>query len=126
MHKLTDQEVKGITIGLLCLYIAVLITGWAMHQLLLFVAVMNTVAGVLIIAYWIWDKLRPLMRMTERRELIVLSLEGLFVVAATHAIISTGLNTWLVVIQYIIFALHAIALALFIIFMLTFKIKKLF
>ncbi|HTE12830.1 MAG TPA: hypothetical protein VK645_17745 [Chitinophagaceae bacterium] len=126
MHKPGDRQVVIIIIGFLFLYAAVLITGVAMHQLLLHVAVMNTIAGSLIISYWVWDKLRPLQRMTEQREIIVLSIEGLFAAVSLYAVITNGLSYWLTVVQYIIFTLHAVLLLLFLVFMLTFKIKKLF
>ena len=126
MRKPGDRQVIIIVIAFLFLYTAVLITGVAMHQLLLHISVMNAVAGSLMIGYWVWDKLRPLQRMTERREIIVLSLEGLFVAVSLYAVITTGQHYWLTVLQYIVFTLHAVLLLLFLIFMLTFKIKKLF
>ena len=126
MRKPGDRQVVIIIIVFLFLYAAVLITGVAMHQLLLHVAVMNTIAGSLIISYWFWDKLRPLQRMTEQREIIVLSIEGLFAAVSLYAVITNGLSYWLTVVQYIIFTLHAVLLLLFLVFMLTFKIKKLF
>ena len=121
-----DRTVKRITIAAICLYAAVLIAGFATHHLLLYVSIINSVAGLLIISYWIWDKLRPLKRLTERRELIVLLIECIIVAAAIYTIMSTSLPGWLTIVQYIIFAIHALLLVLFLIFMLTFKIKKLF
>ena len=126
MRKPGDRQVVIIIIVFLFLYAAVLITGVAMHQLLLLVSVMNTIAGSLMISYWVWDKLRPLQRMTEQREIIVLSIEGLFAAVSLYAVITNGLSYWLTVVQYIIFTLHAVLLLLFLVFMLTFKIKKLF
>ncbi|MEO5594150.1 MAG: hypothetical protein ABIR15_00290 [Chitinophagaceae bacterium] len=98
-----------------------------MHQLYLYVSVTNAVAGLLLMAYWIWNKLRPLKRsITERREIFVFSTEGLFVALALYALFLRESPDWLIITQYIIFTLHAITLILFLIFMLTFKIKKLF
>ena len=98
-----------------------------MHQLYLYIFITNAVAGLLLMGYWIWNKLRPPKRSkTERREIIIFSAEGLFVAIALYALFSGSLNDWLIITQYIIFALHAVVLILFLIFMLTFKIKKLF
>jgi len=113
MRKPGDRQVVIIIIVFLFLYAAVLITGVAMHQLLLHVAVMNTIAGSLIISYWFWDKLRPLQRMTEQREIIVLSIEGLFAAVSLYAVITNGLSYWLTVVQYIIFTLHACTIAIY-------------
>ena len=121
-----DRTVKIIVTATFILYAAVLIAGLAMHQLLWYTALLNAVAGLVLISYWVWDKMRPLQRVTERRELLVLLLESLCVAAAVYTLIATPLPYWLVIVQYIIFACHAILLLLFLIFMFTFKMKKLF
>jgi len=127
MSNNIDRRVNAILIFSLCLYAAVLITGLVMHQLYLYIFITNAVAGLLLMGYWIWNKLRPPKRSkTERREIIIFSAEGLFVAIALYALFSGSLNDWLIITQYIIFALHAVVLILFLIFMLTFKIKKLF
>ena len=126
MANLSDKTVKGVTITGICLYAAALLAGIEMHRVLLYVSSINAVAGLLIIIHWVWDKLRPLKRLTETRELIVLFIESVIVVLAIHAISSTSLAKWLTILQYIIFAIHELLLILFLIFMLTFKMKKLF
>jgi hypothetical protein len=126
MRKPGKRGVVIIVIAFLFLYAAALITGLVKHQLLRYVSVVNAVAGLLMISYWVWDKLRPLQRMTERREIIFLSLEGLFVSVSLYCLVATRLNYWLTVVQYIVFAFHAVLLLLFLLFILTFKMKRLF
>ena len=122
----SDRNVKFIITAFLFLYGVVLTAGFIMHQLLLYTGLLNEIAGLALISYWVWDKMRPLQRVTDCRELIVLLLESLCVAAAVHAAIAAPLSHRLVIVQYIIFAFHAILLLLFVIFMFTFKIKKLF
>ncbi len=126
MANLDDRTVKSITIAAICLYAAVLIAGFATHHLLLCVSIINGVAGLLIIRYWIWDKLRPLKLLTEAREQVVLLIESIIVAFVVYAISSKSLANWLAILQYIIFAIHSMLLILFLIFMLTFKMKKMF
>jgi hypothetical protein len=121
----SDRSVIVIMLLLVLLYLAVWATGYFIHQLAFFTADINIIAGIAIIGYWVIRQMQIQQHTIEIREIVVLSFELLVIIAAFYGIASGMKYKWIVMMQYIVFGLHLLVLLLGLIFMFTFKMKKL-
>ena len=126
MPALSNRGVKWGVAVLLFIYAAIYLIGRMQGHSLPYLCLLNAVSSLLAIVFFVWDKLRPLQRMPESREIIFLLVEGLFAAGALWALTISPVNAWLAGMQYLIFTLHSIVLLLLLIFVCTFRIKKLF
>lgn len=122
----SDQKIK---IVLICCIIIHVITSIALganfitFSSLLF---LNLLSAAAIILYWIIKQLRIAKHYFELRELVVLCLEGLICSFSLYAFFSNSWSLLTRIFSWGIFAIHLLALVAFLVFMLTFKMKKLF
>ncbi|MEO8471618.1 MAG: hypothetical protein ABI477_05470 [Chryseolinea sp.] len=86
----------------------------------------NAITSFLILTYWLNKQFRITTHYFELREMIVLAFEVLIFGTSMFAILNHPSIAWLQIIGYVFFGLHFIAIILFLIFALTFKIKRLF
>jgi hypothetical protein len=121
----SDRGVIVIMLLLVLLYLAVWATGYFIHQLAFFTADINIIAGIAIIGYWVIRQMQIQQHTIEIREIVVLSFELLVIFAVFYGIASGMKHKWIVMLQYIVFGLHLLVLLLGLIFMFTFKMKKL-
>jgi hypothetical protein len=122
----SDKKVKTILIaGVLIYAITVLFEVSTVHSLS-YISGINSITSFLLIFYWISKQIHITKHYFELREVSVLLLEILFFSFSIYQIFFNSFNDWVVTFQYIIFGIHFITLILFLIFMMTFKIKKLF
>jgi hypothetical protein len=121
----TDSWVNIILITVIAAYIIVWIAGLVTHKLVNYFSMINAVTALAILIYWIQKQLHITQHYVETREIIFLGVEALFAGISIYTLFSSLITHWLKVAQYIIFSLHLIVLVLFLIFMLTFKMKKL-
>ncbi|MCW3116077.1 MAG: hypothetical protein JWM28_159, partial [Chitinophagaceae bacterium] len=96
------------------------------NKLPFYIVFINLLAGLSVIIYWIQKQIRITQHSIEFREMIFLVIESLIVGISVYYILSSPLNHWIKVVQYIIFGLHWILTLLALAFMLTFRIKRLF
>lgn len=122
----SDQWVIIFAVTVALIHVAVLIIGSITHRLFYLMAIVNLISGSSIIIYWIQKQIRITQHISEGREMIVLGLEAIVVVVTAYSMASNQWNSWQKVFQYIVFGIHFILLLLFIIFILTFKMKRLF
>ena len=121
-----DQWVSIILWISILIHIIVLIVGLTTNKLSFLTTWINLIIGLSILLYWIQKQLRIEYHIFEMREWMVLGFE-LVVVGTSLYLIST--KQWpggIRVLAYIFFGLHLLVLILLAVFLLTFKMKRLF
>ena len=108
------------------LHVGVWLLGLWKHRLLQYISPLNAVVAAGLITYWIQNELRITQHYIETREIIVLSLEGLILLFSVYTLMAVRSDNWVRITHYFIFSVNLAAMILFLIFMLTFKITKLF
>jgi hypothetical protein len=120
-----DKVVIIIMLLLITIHLGVAVAGFITGRLLFLMTLLNLIAGLSIIIYWIQKQLRISQHIFEGREVLGLILElivvgcGMYVLSKNHAV------NFFKVLQYIFFSIHLLLLILALIFMLTFKMNKL-
>ena len=122
----SDKQVILIISLLIVAYILTWITGFMKHQLAYCFSFVNAATALGLIVYWAQKQFRITQPIFEGREIAVLCLEGLVAGIAVYYILVRPGVQWVKVVQYVVFGLHFTALVLFLVFMLTFKMNKLF
>jgi hypothetical protein len=122
----SDQWANILLELLVILYFSILIIGLIIRKLPVLIPLLNIAVALLIIVYWIQKQLRIDQHFIETRELVVLGIETLIIATATYFINTAHRYYWLKIIQYWVFGIHLALLLLFIVFMLTFKMNRLF
>ena len=125
MNK-SDQWVNVMLAILILIHVSILIIGLVIHKLPVLIPLLNIAVAFSIIIYWIQKQLRIEQHFNDMREMIVLGMEVIVIATAVYFINTLHRDQWLKVMQYVIFGIHLICLLLFLIFMLTFKMKRLF
>ena len=121
----SDLLISITTVVLIIIYLLVLIAGFVIGKQTYLTSWLNVVTGAGISIYWLQQQLRIKQHVLEVREIAVLSFEVVTVGYALYYIISRQWNSWFKIMQYMVFGIHLLALILFLIFMVTFKIKRL-
>jgi len=122
----SDKQVILIITLLLVAYVLTWITGSLKHQLAYYFSFLNAATALGVIIYWILQQFSITQHYFEVREIALLCLEGLVVGIAIYYILARPGVPWLKVAQYVVFGLHLTVGVLFLVFMLTFKMNKLF
>jgi len=122
----SDQWVNILLAVLVILYFSILIIGLILHKLPVLIPLLNIAVALLIIVYWIQKQLRIDQHFIEGREMLVLGIEMLVIATAIYFVNTAHRYHWLKIIQFWIFGIHLVLLLLFIVFMLTFKMNRLF
>ena len=126
MRTFTNRALKRITIVFVCIYAFIYLTGSWQQQLLFYLAATNALTSLLAITCWGWSYIRIPPRRPELREIAFLLAEGFFAAGALYMLAISCAPAWLLWMQYIMYALHFLTLLLAMIFVFTFRIKKLF
>lgn len=121
-----DEWVNSIIVVLLLVHASVWAFGYFTNRLLYLVSFLNLAVGVAIIAYWVAKQFQIQQHNFDALEIAVLCFETIVIAAAVYSIFTSTVHNWLKVTQYIFFGIHFLVLIAAIIFMLTFKINKLF
>lgn len=121
----TDSWVNIILITVIAIYIIAWIAGMLNNKLVSYFSVVNAVTAIAILVYWAQKQVNITQHYVETREIFFLGVEVLFAGISIYTFFYSLANHWLKITQYIIFSLHLIAIVLFLIFMLTFKVKRL-
>ena len=120
-----DHWIVAAVIGFILIYGMVFITGYLNGRLVLFTAITNIITGLAILIYWVQKAIRVQRLIIETREIIVIAAE-LLVTAVGIVVVLNAFNIkWLRFFNYLVFGVHLLVLLLFLLFMLTFKIKRL-
>ena len=121
----SDLLISITTVVLIIIYLLVLIAGFVIGKQTYLTSWLNVITGAGILIYWLQQQVRIKQQVLEVREIAVLSFEVVTVGYALYYIITRQWNSWFKIMQYMVFGIHLLALILFLIFMVTFKIKRL-
>lgn len=121
----TNQITNIILIVLIGIHFSVLIVGIKTNRAGFYISILNLVAGVLVLFYWIQKPLRITHHLFDTTEILMIGFEIVLVAGASYLLVSKKVNSWVVIMQYFFFGIHLLALILFFVFMLCFKVKKL-
>lgn len=121
-----DQWVRIILWISILVHVIVLVVGLMASKLSFLTAWINLIVGTSILLYWIQKQLRIELHIFEMREWIVLGFELVVVGTSLYLIATKQWSGGVRVLQYIFFGFHLLALILLAVFLLTFKMKRLF
>jgi hypothetical protein len=121
----SDQGVVIIMLILILLYLAVWAIGYFANRLPRFVSILNIATALTLVGYWALRQLQIQQQHFELREMIVLGIEILILVAALYAIASGNKYKWITTMQYFVFGIHLLVMLIAVVFMFTFKLNKL-
>lgn len=121
----TNQVTNIILIVLIGIHFAVLIVGIKMNRAGFYISILNLVAGASVLFYWIQKQLRITQHLFDTAEIIMVGFEMILIASTVYLLVSKKAINWIVLLQYVFFAIHLLALLLFFVFMLCFKMKRL-
>lgn len=123
---ISNRQFKALIILFLLIYGFILFTCFSGHQRVNYIPLLNTITSASILFYWIRKQLRITQHIYELREMVVLCLEIIFLGISVYTFFINLPIQWLTITGYVISGIHFIVLIVFLIFTLTFKMKKLF
>lgn len=126
MMSKSDQWVNILIIGSIILYLTVWAIGYKGHKFAYLASILNLISGGAILLYWVIRQIQISQHIFEMREMLVILFEVVVIACAILFILSSQRNGGLKVIQYIFFGIHLSVLVLGLVFMLTFKMTRLF
>ena len=91
----------------------------------MFTAITNIITGLVMLIYWGQKAIRVQRLIIETREIIVVAAELLVIAVGIFVVLNAFNIKWLRFFNYLVFGVHLLVLLLFLLFMLTFKIKRL-
>jgi hypothetical protein len=124
--KLSDKQVKAVVVCCILVYLLTLVASEFILHTMFYFLFLNALSSASVIFYWITRQLKITSHHFERREMVVLALEFVACIFSIYAMFTNRLTATLIVASYSIFTIHLLALVAFMIFMMTFKITKLF
>lgn len=123
---LSNKRIITIVISCIVIYLLALITYLLNLSQLIFILILNFASSFSILLFWIIKQSRIKKHYYETRELIVLSFEVIILLVSSCAILTNIIPGWLQIIEFVFYGFHLIALIIFLVFALTFKINKIF
>ena len=120
-----DQWINLSLLVSIAAYISILIIGLVNQKLSYLTAMLNLITALVILFYWIQKEIRIQQHMTELREIVVLCFEVIVIGCVVYSLATKQWSNWIRIVHYVVFGIHLLALLLFLIFMLTFKMKRL-
>lgn len=121
-----DQWVSIILWISILIHIIVLIVGLTTNKITFLANWTNLVVGLSVLLYWLQKQLRIEYHIFEVREWIVLGIELVVVATSLYLMATKQWSSGIRVLVYIFFGLHLLTLILLAVFLLTFKMKRLF
>jgi hypothetical protein len=123
---ISDRQIKtGFSLLVIAL-VFVWVVGIVINELPFLITITNLVLSSSIILYWLLRQFRKKVHYFEVRERVVLCSEVFIGLSAIYFMYTHYKDQWMFVTQSIIFGIHAIVIFLFLIFIWTFKMKRLF
>lgn len=124
--SLGDKSVLLIVVGGLLLHITIWVIGYFTNRLAVLISFLNLAMAISFLAYWIINEMQVQQHFFEFREVAFLFFAIIIAGSALYKILSAGQLKWLTILQYIFYGIDLTILIAALIFMLTFKITKLF
>jgi len=124
--SLSDKRISAVVATVILIHIAIFVTVLFLPTLSYLTAVVNLVIGSSICIYWIQKQLRITQHIFELREIIALTLEVVVIGCSVYSMLLSEQIAWLNSTNLFILIVHLLMFLAFFIFMLTFKMKKIF
>jgi hypothetical protein len=124
--SISNRLAITILVSLIIIQIATGVVGSILDETLRAVTFINAFFSIAILIYRIQHEMRITQHSKDAREITFLCFEVFVAAISIYTTVFVVTNAWVTGIQYIIYFCHLTALILLLIFMLTFKIKKLF
>ena len=124
-----NPQDKFITIEVvifILVHLAIWIIGYSTGKLSHLISFLNLTVAISILAYWIIKQLNIQQHFFETREFIVLFFEVTVAASALYNIVSVSHYKAFTVFQYIVFGIDMTVLIAALIFMLAFKMTRIF
>jgi len=121
----TSDKQLSVVVALVALLHAAILIMELVSSGLGVVAYLNLTASVSLLLYWAQKQIRIQQRLLELREVVVLAFETAVAGCSVYTLIE-GPVKWLWVTHVVISGVHFLAVLAFFIFMLTFRMKRLF
>jgi hypothetical protein len=125
MMKQQDQWIILIVIFLAALHLGILVFGYKTPRLAFLIPLLNLLFSFSLLLYWVQKQFRITQHHFEWRETNILGFELLVIGFAFYALMSKTEHHWLRLLHYVFGMLHFLCLLAFLVFLLTFKMKKL-
>lgn len=122
----SDKRISAAIVVIILIHIAILTISLLIPDLSFLIALINLLVSSSICIYWIQKQLRITQRIFELRESIVLSLEVVVTGCSVYSMFIDTHTVWLTAVNFFIVGIHLLLFLAFFVFMLTFKMKKLF
>ncbi|AYB29922.1 hypothetical protein [Chryseolinea soli] len=119
-----DKQISAAVALVALIHAAILITALVSPGLGAIVY-LNLIVSVSLLLYWVQKQIRIQQHVVELREVVALAFETAVAGCSIYALTGTPAR-WLWVTHVVISGVHFLAVLAFFIFMLTFRIKKLF
>lgn len=123
--KQQDQWIILIVIFLAALHLGILVFGYKIARLAFLIPLLNLICSLSLLVYWIQKQFRITQHYFEWREINILGFEMLVIGFAFYALMSKTEHSWLRLLHYVLGMLHFLCLLALLVFLLTFKMKKL-
>jgi len=121
----SNQITNTLLIVLIIIHFSVLTVGIKTNRSGFYLSMLNLVAGLSVLIYWIQKQLRITQHLFGTTEILALGFEIIIIASAIYFLFSKKAGNWVVILQYVFFGIHLLALVLLFVFMLTFKMKRL-
>ncbi len=123
---ISNSTLTILLIGCIVIFALALLNSLLNSHSLFFILLLNSVAALSILLYWTIKQLSITQHYFEVREVVVIFIEVLILCFSLYGLFGKTLTKWPKILTYGIFGTHFIVLVLFLLFVLTFKMKKLF
>jgi len=121
----SNQITNTLLIVLIIIHFSVLAVGIKANRTGFYLSMSNLVAGLSVLIYWIQKQLRITQHLFGIIEILMLVFEIIVIASAIYFLVSKKVINSVVIMQYVFFGIHLLALVLLLVFMLTFKMKRL-
>lgn len=120
----SDKQIRVALAVIILVHVAILVAEWISYHPVLIVSLNLTVSASLLL-YWIQKQIRIQQHIIELREVVVLGLETVVAMLSVYSLIENPVK-WLRISHVAFSVTHLLAVSAFFIFMLTFRVKRLF
>lgn len=120
----SDKQTSGAVAAIILIHASILIVEWVSYHPVLLVGLNLTVSASLLL-YWIQKQIRIQQHVVELRETLVLAFEISVASLSSYSLMEDPVK-WVWVSHVIFSVTHLLAALAFFIFMLTFRMRKLF
>ncbi len=122
----SDKRISAAIATIILIHVTVLALGLKIPAFSFLIALINLLVSSSILIYWTQKQIRITQHFLELREILVLLFEVIVLGCAGYSLFIHHPIQWLTIVNLSVLGIHLLVLLAFFVFMLTFKMKKLF